>query len=153
MLFGVVFMEKNAKNQKKTRRWEKSFTLYLHNGSTLEHDSNRFWKLHCRATTFIFLHVTTLIAWTLICFIILILVSSAVWSSPIIFLCFRYIQWTVIAVPDILYTIPIFFPFLFIFWLFLAQWNIHWKRPGIHMKCAMISPRHNYDIHNDIPKA
>ena len=57
MLFGAVFIEKNAKNKKKTRCFSKSFALYLHNGSTLEHDSNRFWKLQCRATTFVFLTI------------------------------------------------------------------------------------------------
>ena len=68
MLFGVLFMEKNAKkNKKKTRPFSKSFTSYLHNHSTLEHNSNRFWKLQCRATTFAFVpflaigHVTTLL--------------------------------------------------------------------------------------------
>jgi len=44
----------------------KSFTSYLHNGSTLEHNFNWFWKLQSRVTTFIlpFLaigHVTTLL--------------------------------------------------------------------------------------------
>ena len=33
--------------------WETFFTSYLHNGSTLEHNSNRFRKLQCRATTFV----------------------------------------------------------------------------------------------------
>jgi hypothetical protein len=50
MVFGVVFMGKNAK-----KPWdlEKSFTSYLHNGSTLEQNSNGFWKLCFRATTFV----------------------------------------------------------------------------------------------------
>ena len=46
-------MEKNAKKQKKTRRFSKSFTSYLHNHSILEHNLNRFWKLQCRATTIV----------------------------------------------------------------------------------------------------
>ena len=59
------FDEEKCKKQKKSQWWEESFTSYLHNGSTLEHNSNRFRKLQCRATTFIFLlfldigHVTT----------------------------------------------------------------------------------------------
>ena len=67
MFFGVLFMEKNAKNKKKMQCFSKSFTSYLHNRSTLEHNLNRFWKLQCRATTFIFVpflamgHVTTLL--------------------------------------------------------------------------------------------
>ena len=46
---------------------EKCFTSYLHIGSTLEYNSNRFWKLQCRTTIFILLpfwatgHVTTLL--------------------------------------------------------------------------------------------
>ena len=58
---------KMQKNKKKTRRFSKSFTSYLHNHSTLEHNLNRFWKLQCRATTFVFVpflaigHVTTLL--------------------------------------------------------------------------------------------
>ena len=57
---------KMQKKTKKTRCFSKSFTSYLHNGSTLEHNLNRFWKLQFRATTFssdLFLefgHVTTL---------------------------------------------------------------------------------------------
>ena len=52
-------MEKNAKKkntkkiQKKKQCFSKSFTSYLHNGSTSEHNSTRFRKLQCRATTFI----------------------------------------------------------------------------------------------------
>ena len=33
---------------------EQALTSYLHNGSTLEHDLNRLWKLQFRATTFVF---------------------------------------------------------------------------------------------------
>ena len=67
MLFGVVFIKKNAKNKKKMQCFWKSFTSYLHNRSTLEHNANRFWKLQCSATTFVFIlfleigHVTTLL--------------------------------------------------------------------------------------------
>ena len=57
MWFAVIFMEKNAKNKKKTRRSEKSLSSYLHNGSTLGHNSNRFWKLQCKASTFVFLTI------------------------------------------------------------------------------------------------
>ena len=53
MWFGFVFIEKNAKNKKKTRCFSKSFTSSLHNGSTSEHNSTRFRKLQCRATTFV----------------------------------------------------------------------------------------------------
>ena len=45
----------------------KSFTSYLHNRTTLKHNSNWFWKLQCNATIFPFFllfleigHVTTL---------------------------------------------------------------------------------------------
>ena len=57
---------KSCKKKKKTGHFSKSFTLYLHKGSTLEHDVNRFSKLQFRATTFVFDlflefgHVTTL---------------------------------------------------------------------------------------------
>ena len=55
MWFGFVFIEKNAKKkQKKMRCFSKSFTSYLHNRSTSEHNSTRFRKLQCRATTFVF---------------------------------------------------------------------------------------------------
>jgi hypothetical protein len=37
MLFGVVFIEKNAKKKKKQDPFENP---YLHNGSTLEQNSN-----------------------------------------------------------------------------------------------------------------
>ena len=58
---------KMQKTKKKTQRFWKSFTSYLYNHSTLEHNWNRFWKLQCRATTFVFVpflaigHVTTLL--------------------------------------------------------------------------------------------
>ena len=57
MLFAVIFMEKNAKNKKKMWHSEKSLSSYLHNGSTLGHNSNRFWKLQCKASTFVFLTI------------------------------------------------------------------------------------------------
>ena len=67
MWFGFdISWRKMQKNKKKMWRFSKSFTSYLHKGSTLEHDVNRFWKLQFRATTFVcdlFLecgHVTTL---------------------------------------------------------------------------------------------
>ena len=57
---------KMQKTKKKTRRFSKSFTSYLHNRSTSKHNSTRFEKLQCRATIFAFSpfvvigHVTTL---------------------------------------------------------------------------------------------
>ena len=60
-------MQKKKKKKKKMRRFSKYFTSYLHNRSTLEHNLNRFRKLQCRATTFVFVpflaigHVTTLL--------------------------------------------------------------------------------------------
>ena len=48
------FHWEKCKKPKKTRHFWKSFTSYLCNGSTLEHNSNRFKKLQSRATTFIF---------------------------------------------------------------------------------------------------
>ena len=54
MLFGVVFIEKNTKKKKKIWSYWKSFTSYLHNRSTLECNSNWFWKLQYKATTFVF---------------------------------------------------------------------------------------------------
>ena len=56
-----------TKQKQKSQWWEKSLTSYLHNGSTLEHNLDRFWKLQCRATTFAFVpflaigYVTTLL--------------------------------------------------------------------------------------------
>ena len=62
----------------------------------LEHyNSNRFWKLQCRAAAFIFFHSKNLvmwppsqcpIGWSLACIIMLIFVSSTFWSSLIIFI-------------------------------------------------------------------
>ena len=49
MLFSWGKMQKGWKSH----LWETFFTSYLHNGSTLEHNSNRFRKLQCRATTLI----------------------------------------------------------------------------------------------------
>ena len=63
----VFFSWRKMQKTKKMRRFSKSFTSYLHNHSTLEHNLNRFWKLQCRATTFVFVlflaigHVTTLL--------------------------------------------------------------------------------------------
>jgi hypothetical protein len=53
MLFGFILMEKNTKRSKKAGG-EKNITSYLQNRSTSEHNSNRFKKLQCRATTFVF---------------------------------------------------------------------------------------------------
>jgi len=65
-LVWFCFHGEKCKKQKKTRHFSKSFTSYLHNQSTLEHNLNRFWKLQFRATTFVvdlfleFGHVTSL---------------------------------------------------------------------------------------------
>jgi len=125
MLFGVVFIRKNAKTW---HSW-KSFTLYLHNRSTLEHNSNRFWKLQCSATTFLYIlvleigHVTTLL--TTHCMDpdrynhpYLVFLHLSVKLSDIFFLGYmhRTLTWTLKAVPhytSIICTIPIFSDF---FW-------------------------------------
>ena len=127
-----------CKKQKKTRRFSKSFTSYLHIRSTSEHNSTRFGKLQCRATSFIFWpflvigHVTTL--------------PMTYWMDPdnenhpcLFFLhffitideisFFGYIQWTLKAGPDILHTIHIFCS------CFLASqasiWNMQWNAQGM----------------------
>ena len=57
---------KLQKRKKKTQHFSKSFSSYLHNRSTSEHNSNRFRKLQQRTTTQIFGpclvigHVTTI---------------------------------------------------------------------------------------------
>ena len=77
------------KIQKKTRHYWKSFTSYLHNGSTLGHNSTWFWKLQSRATTFIFYHFRQLVMWppskqpmrwTLMVEIICIFIVFTFWS-------------------------------------------------------------------------
>ena len=40
--------------RQKAQHWGKSLRSYLHNGSTLEHNTNWFQKLQWRATTFVF---------------------------------------------------------------------------------------------------
>ena len=57
---------KMQKKKKKLQCFSKSFTSYLHNRSTSEHNSTRLGKLQCMATSFVFCpflvigHVTTL---------------------------------------------------------------------------------------------
>jgi hypothetical protein len=48
---------KTQKTQKKTWCSDKSFTSYLHNRSTLQHNSNRFWKLQSRSITLVFFNI------------------------------------------------------------------------------------------------
>jgi len=123
MGFGVVFIEKNAE-EKKTQCFWKSFTSYLHNGRTLEHNYNWFWKLQCRTATFIFSHFRKLvmwppsqqpIGWTLTCIIIDILVSSTFWSSSMIFFFLdKYNEpWKqyLTSYTPLLFYIYVFFPF------------------------------------------
>ena len=50
----VLFSWRKTQKTKQTRRFSISFTSYLHNRSTSEHNSNRFGKLQHRATTFLF---------------------------------------------------------------------------------------------------
>jgi len=57
------FHQKKCKKQKKMQCFWKSFMLYLHNESTLEHNSNCFWKLQFRATTLVFYHFRQLVMW------------------------------------------------------------------------------------------
>ena len=47
----VLFSWGKCKKVEKSHLWETLFTWYLHNGSTLQHNSNRSRKLQCRATT------------------------------------------------------------------------------------------------------
>ena len=60
------FHGEKCKKQKKIAVLSKSFTSYLHNRSTSEHNSTRLGKLQCMATSFVFCpflvigHVTTL---------------------------------------------------------------------------------------------
>jgi len=113
---------KTQKTKKKKPAVEKILYLISLQQKTLEHTSNRFRKLQHRATTFIFFdHFWKLImwppsqwavGWTLICIIILILVSSP-FGNPqwYVFFWIYTLEWTLKAVPDILYTIPIFSDF------------------------------------------
>ena len=91
------------------RRFSKSFTSYLHKGSTLEHDLNRFWKLQFRATTFVFDlflefgHVTTPqspIGWTLIGIIIIIFFFLTFRSKTTHISFFGHLPWTLNASPN-----------------------------------------------------
>ena len=60
----VFFSWRKMQKTKKKQCFWKSFTSYLHNHSTLEHNLNRFWKLQCRATTFLFLyHFWQMVMW------------------------------------------------------------------------------------------
>jgi hypothetical protein len=85
------FHREKRKIQKKTRRFQKSLTSYLHNGSTLWQNSNWFLKLQCRATTFVFWpflvigHVTNIPIWTLTCKIIIMLFFFTFWSNQVRF--------------------------------------------------------------------
>jgi len=148
MLFGVVFIKKNAKNKKKMRRFWKSFTSYLHNRNTLEHNSIRFWKLQCSATTFVFLlfleigHVTTLL--TTHCMDpdrynhpYLVFLHLLIKLSDIFFLGYMYrtLTWTLKAVPHytlIICTIPIFSPIFLIF--------LHQKHPNFLFWTCPLDP-------------
>ena len=49
----LFFHGEKHKKVKKSRQSDKYFNSYLHNKNTLGYNSNRFWKLQCRATTFI----------------------------------------------------------------------------------------------------
>ena len=50
----LVFFSLRKCKRQKTQHWGKSLRSYLHNGSTLEHNTNWFQKLQWRATTFVF---------------------------------------------------------------------------------------------------
>ena len=88
------FHREKCKKQKKMRRFLKSFTSYLNNGSTSEHNSTRFGKLQWRATTFVFDNFWWLvmwptsqhpIGWMLTSRIIVILFFFTFWSNQMIF--------------------------------------------------------------------
>jgi hypothetical protein len=51
------FHGEKHKKHKKRQCSEKSFTSYLRNRNTLEHNSNRFWKLQSRSITLVFLNI------------------------------------------------------------------------------------------------
>ena len=170
MWYGVVFIKKNAKKKtKKMQHFWKSFTSYLHNGSTLE---QLILKATVQGYNFRFLtilgnwscdhppnnplhgpwHASSFLSWLLLLF--------GQGCNDIFF--FVYIQWTLKAVTDILYTIPIFFfhfcsDFLAIFstmkYLLKAS-GIHMKStmkyPGVKNEISIESARHLYEKRNEI---
>ena len=89
-------------SKKKMQHFSKYFTSYLHNGSTLQHNLDRFWKLQFRATTFIFDlflefgHVTTLLIDIII--IIFFLFTFGSETTDISF--FGHLVWTLNASPN-----------------------------------------------------
>ena len=146
-LIWCCFHGENCKKQKKTRCFSKCSTSYLHNRSTLEHHSNRFWKLQCRATTFVFLpfweigHVTTL--------------PMTHQMDPDIYhdFCFGFFHFLVIfnnisffwvysMDPDgsTWHSIYHFYLFIFDFLAILTAIKYLLKVPGIHMKSTMKYP-------------
>ena len=131
------FHWEKRKKQKKTRRFWKSFTSYLCNGSTLEHNSNWFGKLQSSATTFVF--------WPFLVIGHVTIIPTPYQMDPdrynhpyLVFLHFlvkpdevsflgymqRTLTWTLKAVPHCVYTvytIPIFFWLFVIFLPFFHQ--------------------------------
>ena len=82
-----------CKKVEKSHLWETFFTSYLHNGSNLKHNTNRFRNLQCRATiSFLAIlsnwscgHHPNMLEWTLTSRIIITLIFLAFWSYKITF--------------------------------------------------------------------
>ena len=52
----VLFSWRKMEKPKKKGCFSQSLTSYLHNGGTLEHNFNRFWKLQSRAKIFFLIY-------------------------------------------------------------------------------------------------
>ena len=134
--------------------FSKSFTSYLHHGSTSEHNWTRFGKLQC---------TTILVFWPFLVIGHVTTLPITYWMHPhrqnhpcLVFLhlfitideisFFGYIEWTLKAVPDILYTIPIFCShFLVIFRTM--------KYSGAENEIVIESARHPFEMCNEISGA
>ena len=146
---------KMQKTKKEMWCFSKSFTSYLHNGSTSEHNSNRFGKLQHRATTFVF--------WPFLVIGHVTIILTSHWMDPdrqnhayLVFLHFlvkrsetSFLGWTLTTISTIPQIFLIFLPF-YCYFIFekmrissfrKAPWTLkifpniqQWNRNEIEMK-------------------
>ena len=134
-------MEKNTKKKPAVRK-----IFYLISPQQEHYNSNRFWKLQCRAAAFIFFHSKNLvmwppsqwpIGWSLARIIMLILVSSTFWSSPIIYIFLGIYS----GIWKQYMTCCHFYFFFLIFWLFLGEFSsVPWNQCTTWSPIVAITP-------------
>ena len=129
LIWFCFYGEKCQNKTKKMQCSEKSFTSYLHNSTTSEHNSTRSGELQCKATSFVFLTIFS--NWScdhppnnLLDGPSQAKSSLSCFSSLFHQIRWNFLLWIYTVDPENCTWHAIHHSYFVIFWLFLEQWNL-----------------------------